>query len=200
MTAYTDRRGPSALLPLLVCLTLGIIAAPAGAQQEPVAKPAAQAPDAQAAAPPPSLPPAPQKVNGASPAWVVACVSHARAIPADCTLEQRLFAKETSQLLSVAVVSVPGATRQPTLVLQLPTGLALQDGVSLTIDDGLARSVALQSCDGRGCFASLPIQPDLLEAMRAGKVMTIRAVSGAHENLAFPHMLTDFATAYDAAK
>jgi invasion protein IalB len=205
MTVPNDRACASVALRLRRFALLAVTLCPfaAGAQPKPPAKPATKpldAPTVVAPAPAPSIPAGPQKVNGASPAWTVTCVSHARAVPVDCALEQRLFAKETGQLLSVAVVSVPGANRQPTLVLQLPTGLALQDGVSVTIDDGPARPAVLQSCDGRGCFASLAIAPDLLEAMRAGKVMTVRAVSSAHETLAFPHMLTDFGTAYDAAK
>lgn len=206
MTISKHRLGASVALRLSLFALVAVTLCPlvAGAQQKPPVKPTTKPLDAPAAgvtpAPAPSITAGPQKVDGASPAWTVTCVSHARAVPMDCALEQRLFAKETGQLLSVTVVSVPGASRQPTLVLQLPTGLALQDGVSVTIDDGPARPVALQSCDGRGCFASLAIQPDLLEAMRAGKVMTVRAVSGAHETLAFPHMLTDFGAAYDAAK
>ena len=205
MTVFEFRAGPSPVRRLRRFVLLAVTLCPlaAGAQQKPSAKPAPKpldAPAIVAPAPVPSIAAGPQKVNGASPAWTVTCVSHARAVPVDCALEQRLYAKETGQLLSVAVISVPGANRQPTLVLQLPTGLALQDGVSVTIDDGPAHPVALQSCDGRGCFASLAIHPDLLDAMRVGKVMTVRAVSGAHETLTFPHMLSDFGTAYDAAK
>lgn len=201
ITVFSHRVGASLAPHLRFFTLLAVTLCPlaASAQQKPPTKlPAAPAVAAPVPAPP--VPSGPQKLNGAAPAWTVTCVSHARAAPVDCVLEQRLFVKESGQLLSVAVVSVAGANRQPTLVLQLPTGLVLQDGVTLAIDDGAARPVPLQSCDGRGCFASLPIQPDLLEAMRAGKVMTIRAVSGAHEGLAFQHMLTDFGTAYDAAK
>jgi invasion protein IalB len=187
------------------------------AQQRPATRaPAAPAaPLAAAPAAPTAAPPAapnvatpaaaatlagPQKLDVASPAWTVTCVSHARAVAADCAVEQRLFAKESGRLLSVAVVSVPGATHQPVLIFQLPTGLSLQEGVWVAIDDAPGRPLALQSCDGRGCFVSLPLLPDLLRAMQAGQVMTVRAVSAAHESLLFPHMLTDFAPAFEAAR
>jgi invasion protein IalB len=177
---------------VLAGLALAACLAPSPVRAQ--ARPAGKAADTRAAAS------EPQKVNGASPAWTVTCVSHARATPVDCALEQRLFAKETGQLLSVAIISVPGAGRQPTLVLQLPTGLALQSGVSVTVDNGAPHTVPLQSCDGRGCFASTPVSTELLSAMQHGKVMTVHATSGSHEPLSFPHMLTDFSTAYDAAR
>ena len=33
----------------------------------------------------------PEKLNTASPAWTVTCVSSGRAVPANCAMEQRLF-------------------------------------------------------------------------------------------------------------
>jgi invasion protein IalB len=163
----------------------------------PAAAPKAADPPQPAAA---ATPTPPQKVNGSASAWTVTCVSHARAEPADCVVEQRLFSKESGQLLSVAAVDVPGGARQPVLILQLPTGLALQEGVSVSVDEGPSRPVAVQSCDGRGCYARLPIPADLLEAMATGKVMTIRAMSSSQERLAIPHLLTDFNVAFAAAR
>ncbi|MAM75446.1 invasion associated locus B family protein [uncultured Tistrella sp.] len=187
------QRGSTARLVLLsatLAATLGLAGtAGAVAQSAPATKPA----DAPA-------PAEPQKVDGSAPAWTVTCVSRGRAAQADCTMEQRLFNSDNGQLMSVAVVSVPGESRKPELVLQLPTGLTLTEPVTLAVDDGTPVPVTVRSCDGRGCFAALPLGNDLLKAMRAGKVMSVRAVAGNGAVLTFPHMLIDFTAAFDAVK
>ncbi len=187
---------------LLPILLTGACLAPVGAMaqktptQPPIPTPTQAPADKPAAAASPTA--EPQKLNGAAPAWTVTCVSPGRAVAANCAMEQRLFAKESGNLVSVVVVSVPGATRQPILWLQLPTGLALQESMTLTIDAEAPRPLAVQSCDERSCTISLPVAPDLLAAMKKGRVMTVRAVSAKREPLAFPHALTDFAASYDA--
>ncbi len=136
-----------------------------------------------------------------APAWVVSCVSASRAAPADCKIEQRLVAQETGQSLSLAVVSVPGATRKPVLQFLLPTGLSLPEGVTLKIDDGKPVAVPLQFCDGSGCLASLPLTPALVDSLQKGKTLTVQAVAGgSRQPYAFNHVLTDFAAAWGAAK
>ena len=187
---------PSLNCPVLLALLL------LGSPLSPVA--AAEPPKAAATAEPakadPAKPAEPQKPNGAAPAWTVTCASPGRAIPANCAMEQRLFAKESGNLMSVVVVSVPGTTRQPVLWLQLPTGLALQEAIALTIDGEAPRPLAVQSCDERSCTIGLPIPPDLLAIMKKGRMMTVKATSAKREALVFPHTLADFATRYEAVQ
>ena len=176
--------------------------AKAKAEPKPKASAASQAPTAPVTPAPAAVvaPSAPEKVNNTMPAWTVGCFSPARAAAPDCKIEQRLYVKETGRNISIAVVNIPGATRQPTLFLQLPNSLALQQGVSLSIDDGAATPVLLQSCDGNGCYATLVLTPALLERMKTGKVMAVKATAANREPLTFQHLLTDFAVAYEAAK
>lgn len=173
-------------------------AAPSTAPVPATPAPAVSAPAPQSAEQPNSN--NPLKLNASAPAWTVTCVSSGRTLPANCVMEQRLFAKETGRLLSVAAVSVPGVARQPVLWLQLPTGLALRESVTLTVDKESPRSLAVQSCDERSCAISLPIAPDLLAALKKGVVMTVKAVSANGEPLTFPHMLNDFAASYEAVQ
>lgn len=186
--------GISRVLPALMLIAACLSPMGAAAQQKAAAPASAVAPAAS------QNPGDPLKLNTAAPAWTVTCVSSGRAVPANCAMEQRLFAKETGRLLSVAAVSVLGATRQPVLWLQLPNGLALQESVTLTIDSEPARPLAVQSCDERSCTISLAVTPDLLAALKKGRAMTIKALSAAREPLAFPHMLNDFAASYEAAQ
>lgn len=147
-----------------------------------------------------TAPPAPEKLNNAMPAWTVSCASPARAVAPDCKLEQRLFARESQRLLSAVVIVIPGNTRQPVLYLQLPNGLALQEGVSMSIDAGPVAPPQLQSCDGSGCYATLALSPALLESMKAGKGLTVKATAANRELLTFQHLLADFSQAFESAK
>ncbi|MEI7606439.1 MAG: invasion associated locus B family protein [Rhodospirillaceae bacterium] len=183
----------AALLPTLVLLATCLSPLGAAAQQK-VTTPA----DKSA---PPAIEPKPsdpQKLNTAAPAWTVSCVSSGRAAVANCAMEQRLFAKETGRLLSIVVVSVPGNTRQPVLWLHLPTGIALQERITLTIDAEPPRPVVVQSCDERSCAVSMPVTPGLLAVLKKSQTMTVNAVSATRETMVFRHMLTDFTVSYDA--
>jgi invasion protein IalB len=215
----TDRAGPAVAEPALrrvgskfgrVALTLALIAGGVGAvvelasgQQKPSAAAPKAAPKATAAIEAPAAvvaPVAPEKVNNTMPAWTVGCFSASRAAAADCKIEQRLFIKETGRALSIATIDIPGATRKPVLLLHLPNGLALQDGVSFSIDGGAATPLLLQSCDGNGCYATLALTPAVLETMKTGKVMAVKAIAANREVLTFQHLLTDFAPALAAAQ
>ncbi len=189
-----------------VCIRLLILAvvslpSPLLAQQKPGTKPpSAAVPSSPAREPVPAVtaPVAVDPKKSNAPAWTVGCASRVRGGAADCSMEQRLFDQASGRLLSVALFNVPGSTRQPMLVLQLPIGLSLPDGVSLTIDELPARPVAFQSCDARGCLASIPVTPEFLAALKQGKAMTVRAVSVSRDVMIFPHSLSDFSVSFDA--
>lgn len=174
--------------------------APAARPPAPPAPPPAAASTAPATPPPAAARPAPEKPSGAAPAWAVTCVSKARSAAVDCKAEQRLFAKETGRLLAIAMVDVPGATRQAALILHLPTGLALQEGASLTIDGGQATPLPWQSCDASGCYAKTTLTPALIEAMKKGTSMVVKAASASGGPMVFQFVLTDFAASYEAAQ
>ena len=162
--------------------------------------PAAAVPSPSAAATP-SVPPVTPPANVAQqPAWSVACSARARALPLDCAVEQRVVARETGQVIAVALVSVAGETRKPTLLFQLPSGLFLQDAPVLRIDDAGQISLQYQSCDARGCVILAPVNPALLASMRAGRVMTVQVTGINRDKLTFPFLLTDFSVAFDAAR
>ena len=134
-----------------------------------------------------------------TPDWSVACVSAGRSIPADCTVEQKLIAKQSGLVLSVLTVAVPGATRKPMLMVLLPNGLSLPDGVTMAIDKAQAQIMTFQSCDARGCLASLPLTLQILGQMEGGKTLSIRVKAANGTPIIFDYVLRDFAASYKAA-
>jgi len=85
-------------------------------------------------------------------------------------------------------------------MVQLPLGLNLPGGAKLQVDDGKTAELQIQTCENRGCYAAVPISPDLLTALRSGKQLKVSFQNLSKETITIPMPLTDFATAYDKIK
>ena len=161
------------------------------------AKPKAQ-PQAQAAptpSPSPSATPAP-----AQPGWIARCSSPGRDAPLECAMEQSAVLTKTGQLVALVNIRVPGDTRAPVALVQLPLGLNLQTGAKLQVDDGKSVELPIQTCENRGCYASLPVSQEMLNAMRAGKQLKVVFQDLAKETISIPMSLADFTATYDKIK
>jgi invasion protein IalB len=169
------------------------------AQQAPKAK-AAKA--AQTTATPSAAPPADAVPGGApaQPGWAVRCNSASREAPLECAMEQTAVLSKTGQLIVLVNIRVTSDTRIPVALVQLPLGLHLPGGAKLQVDDGKTTDLQIQTCENRGCYASTPIAPELLAAMRSGKQLKVQFQSLAKETITIPMPLTDFAAAYDKIK
>lgn len=189
-----------------ITLKLAILAAiasfgPIGfslAQQAPKSKGPAQVTPAPAPAPTPSgtAPAAPP----ASPGWAARCTSVSRDAPLECAIEQNAVLTKTGQVLVLVVIRVPGDTRAPLAFVQLPLGLNLQTGAKFQVDDGKAVDLPIQTCENRGCYASAPVTPELLTALKSGKQLKVSFQDLAKETITIPMPLNDFAAAYDKIK
>ena len=58
----------------------------------------------------------------------------------------------------------------------------------------------IQTCENRGCFASTPVAPELLAALKSGKQLKVSFQTLAKETISIPMPLADFAAAYDKIK
>ena len=183
------------LADLAIVAALVALAATPGsfAQQTPKAK--AQ-PQAQATpTPSPSSTSAP-----AQPGWAARCSSASRDAPLECAMEQNAVLSKTGQLVVLVNIRVPGDTRAPIMLVQLPLGLNLQAGAKFQVDDGKSADLPIQTCENRGCYASVPLSSETVNALRAGKQLKIIFQDLAKETIAIPMQLTDFSAAYDKIK
>jgi invasion protein IalB len=156
------------------------------------------APPATAAQPAP----APNQAEGApaQPGWIARCTSPSRDAPLECAIEQNAVLTKTGQTVVLINIRVAPDTRTPVALLQLPLGLNLPVGAKLQVDEGKAIDLQIQTCENRGCYASTPIAPDLLAALRSGKQLKVSFQNMAKETIAIPMPLSDFAAAYDKIK
>jgi invasion protein IalB len=147
---------------------------------------------------PPSAPAteqqASQTVNLAPGAgWVSRCVSASRQSPVECSMEQTAALTNTGQVLAAVTVRVPADTRQPVMMVQLPVGLYLPAGLVLQVDESKPQTIPLQTCDVKGCYAGMQVNPELLSALKGGKRLTMTFEDLAKHNIAVPFALDNFA-------
>ena len=167
------------------------------AQQASKSKAAPHAAQTTATPPQAENPPA----NAApQPGWAARCTSASREAPLECAIEQTAVLSKTGQLIVLVNIRVPTDTRTPVALVQLPLGLNLPVGAKLQVDDGKAVDLQIQTCENRGCYASTPIAPDLLTALKSGKELKVSFQNMAKETIAIPMPLADFAAAYDKIK
>jgi len=95
---------------------------------------------------------------------------------------------------------VPSDTHIPVALVQLPLGLNLPAGARLQVDDGKVVEMQIQTCENRGCYASTPIAPELLAALKSGKQLKVSFQNLGKEVISIPMPLSDFAAAYDKIK
>lgn len=147
-------------------------------------------------------PAAPRNDDAAQPqsGWQSNCTSTARGVAPDCSIEQRLVLSGTGQLLAAVTIRIDGKTRQPALMLQLPHGLYLPEGVSLSVDQAEPISLELQTCDNAGCYAGSPASKKLLDAMSAGAQLEIGFKNLARKDIQVVMPLTGFTAALAKAK
>jgi invasion protein IalB len=164
------------------------------AQQAPKAKAQGQTQTQPApAAPPPAAAPA-------QPGWAVRCSSPNRDGPLECAMEQNAVLTKTGQLVVLVNIRVPGDSRAPVALVQLPLGLNLQAGTKFQVDDGKSVDLPIQTCENRGCYASIAVSAEMLAALKAGKQLKILFQDLAKETITVAMPLNDFTAAYDKIK
>jgi invasion protein IalB len=149
----------------------------------------------------PAAPPAAETSPGPPlPGWAARCNSASRDAPLECAIEQTAVLSKTGQLIVLVNIRVPSDTHTPVALVQLPLGLNLPAGAKLQVDDGKTNDLQIQTCENRGCYASLPITSEMLTALKTGKQLKVSFQNLTKETIAIPMPLADFAAAYDKIK
>jgi invasion protein IalB len=85
-------------------------------------------------------------------------------------------------------------------LVQLPLGLNLPAGIKVQVDDGKTADMQIQTCENRGCYASMPVPADLLAALKSGKQFKVSFQNLGKETITVPLPLADFPAAYEKIK
>ncbi|OHV12894.1 invasion associated locus B family protein [Kushneria phosphatilytica] len=93
-----------------------------------------------------------------------------------CTMTQEVNNPDNNKPLMRVVVAYPPQIDGPVMVFLLPLGVRLAPGLQLSIDDSQGPSFPYQICRQQGCRADLPLQPELLQQLRAGHRATLSLI------------------------
>lgn len=130
---------------------------------------------------------APQVVN-----WATQCNATVRDGEISCFMEQKIALRESGQLVVAITIQVPPETRIPSVVIQVPLGVYLPGGVIAQVDEGLAQTFEIKTCDQAGCYVGDPLSSDLLTAMETGETLNIKFQNFSQEEIVIPVPLTGF--------
>ena len=127
--------------------------------------------------------------------WTVICATPEGNVR--CAVSQVQVNSENRQrVLTVELTAAKGGNAASgTLVM--PFGLALENGVVLSIDDGAAMpALRFSTCLPAGCLVPLTFDQDALAAMRAGTALKAKAAAnGSGQEVGFSISLSGFTSA-----
>jgi invasion protein IalB len=170
---------------MLCCLGAICLPLPTQAQDQKAAKTATKTPDKSAKAAEPRAALIPWQVNCASVANNMACEA-----------QQTLTIQKTGQLLLKVSIRMPKNSKMGAMMLHLPHGLFLPDGVTLTVDGKSPKKEAVQTCDPKGCYVGLPLDAELLKQLQSGKTFSIAFKNLQKQDIKVPVSLSGFKEAY----
>lgn len=137
-----------------------------------------------------------QAPSSTQPIWGVTCAGTDKGL--DCRAVQSLPMTNTGQA-SIAV-HVPLDTRKPTMLILVPLGIYLADGVTLQFGGGETRKVPLHNCDSTGCLAKYNVTDAELAAMSKGAPIKILVKDASEQPISIQVPSTGFGAAYAKIK
>lgn len=143
-----------------------------------------------------------QDIMNVENAWQVRCNEaeegqEAKTGKGNCEVVQRLSIQETGQRLIELAIGYPDDKENARGVFILPTGVLLEPGIAMSIDDNEPMSFKVRYCLPNGCFAFLNLNEDVLATLRKGKVINVDMMQMNGQKLRVPMPLNGFSKALD---
>jgi invasion protein IalB len=123
--------------------------------------------------------------------WVKVCNTDEKQKKEFCKTAFDLRTAGGQFLASVALVEVTGEARK-VMDLIMPTGLLLQPGVKVQVDQNKAEDGKFGMCAADGCVAQLVTSDALIAAMKKGTTMTVTAQGPTANPIEFTFPLASF--------
>ena len=101
--------------------------------------------------------------------WTLNCATPQGAPAEQCILVQDRLNPENQQPIMQVAVGFWGPERHRGLVITLPLGVTLPQGVELKVDDTVISKAPYVTCTPNGCQAHMPLDDELLQSMKSGQ-------------------------------
>jgi len=131
--------------------------------------------------------------------WRVDCTSKDPRV-LDCQAVDQVVLRGTNQQLVTMTVRIPADTKKPTLLVQLPLGIAVSNGITMTVGEAPPESYAIQTCTQAGCFAGTTLTDRTVDLMRSSAQLRVAFSSLEKQTTTVTLPLSGFAACYDKLK
>ncbi len=109
-----------------------------------------------------------QSIQTAETGWQVICrPQQADRAKLDCSMVYETFT--TNDRVRVAAVEIVKGEKGRTIIVSVPVGVSLKDGIELMLDGANRQVLGFASCQSNGCFATLDLDAKLVDTIRKGK-------------------------------
>jgi len=129
--------------------------------------------------------------------WAIQCQQPEGADSEVCVMFQRQVLEDGRTLLLMTVREAPNQP-QPVAMLQVPLGVLLQPGLSITVDDGEPLELGYSICNNNGCIASFPLRDRIREALKRGINADVVVATANGQEIVISVSLKGFTAALEA--
>lgn len=128
--------------------------------------------------------------------WRVGCTGAANDADLNCQMSRSMLFADNKTLLLRLTVNLSAANLGTSFLLQLPHGIYLPEGVSLSVDGSAASVETVQACDGAGCYVGLGADRAYLPALQRGVTLKVSFQNISRNPVVLNLPLDGFANAY----
>lgn len=133
--------------------------------------------------------------DGESP-WTKACNTNPETQKEICFISIELRTDTGQFLANVAIQEVAGEARKK-LLTAVPTGVLIQPGLRIQIDDSKPVQGKYSICAPNACYAELAIDDNFVNAMKQGGEMRVAPYNQQGKEIVFKMTLIGFTKVYD---
>ncbi len=118
-----------------------------------------------------------------------------------CVLEQIVFSDDGERPMlraAAGYLEQPGGRAEPAILTTVPLMVALQPGLTVSIDGGDAFVADFHHCTPEGCVAGLPLDERVMGAFRSGADAEIQVATIDGATITMTMSLRGFSAGFDA--
>ncbi|MEP3047769.1 MAG: invasion associated locus B family protein [Roseibium sp.] len=139
---------------------------------------------------------APAVAQEATNPWTKACNTNQNTKKEVCFISMELRTNTGQFLANIAIQETEGEARKKLLVA-VPTGVLIQPGVRLQIDDSKPIQGKYSICAPNACYAELAIDDTFIAAMKQGGEVRVAPYNQQAKEIVFKMTLIGFTNVYD---
>lgn len=112
-----------------------------------------------------------QNIQTAETGWQVICrPQQPERTKLDCSVVFETYT--TNDRVRVASLELIRGDKGRTLIVSVPPGVSLKDGIEWMVDGGNRQVLNFASCQNNGCFATIDLDAKQLDVLRKGKMLS----------------------------